>query len=192
MKHSMLRLFRDSVLAVVAILLFSGIGWSQGTPVAPSVVVTACGTPPTGFPSVGRQAADTENTSGLKCVQIVSSGAVIGTVYIGNTVVVAINTGSVTDKSGAITLGGTAQTLAASNTSRKALTVQNMSTATLQNIATAESLFISFTGTASCSGAAGSLEIPTGSTFYAMPPISTQAVSVCGATTNHRWYAGEQ
>lgn len=109
------------------------------------------------------------------------------------TVTSAAATASVTDRSGSITVGGTAQTLAASNSSRKRITVENYSTSSAQNISTAESLFISFTGSAVCGGGTGTIEIPAGAVFdTGSGPISTQAVSVCGASTNHRWYGGEQ
>jgi len=98
------------------------------------------------------------------------------------------------DKSGSITLGGTAQTQIATNSSRHSVTIQNYSTNTAQGIANAESLWISFTGTAVCGGGANTFELLPGATasIGLIGVSSTQAVSICGATTGHKFYGEEQ
>src|SRR6266699_6759087 len=58
------------------------------------------------------------------------------------TATAGVQQASFTDKSGAVTAGGTAQTLSAINSSRKRVIVQNPCTAASQGIATAENLFI--------------------------------------------------
>jgi archaellin len=98
--------------------------------------------------------------------------------------------GTLTDRSGSITTGGTAQTLAAVNASRRYLLVQNPLSATTQGIATAESLFINFTTTA----VAGepSIELAPGDIFVMEgSAVSTELVSVIAATTGHKWTAKE-
>lgn len=100
-------------------------------------------------------------------------------------------TGNMTNKSGAITLGGTAQSLAASNTSRKRIIIENPCTAASQGIAVAESLFVDFTGTAVVNST--SIELaPCGSFDPGAGAVSTQAISVIAATTSHKWIAMEQ
>lgn len=98
-----------------------------------------------------------------------------------------------TDKGGTITLGGTAQTLAAANTSRKSLVVQNPCTATGQVIAVAESLFIAVAGSATVNGAGNFAELPAcgSATISYNGTVITSAVSVIAATTSHRWIATE-
>lgn len=98
-----------------------------------------------------------------------------------------------TDKGGTITLGGTAQTLAAANTSRKSLVVQNPCTATGQGIATAEDLFISVTGSATVNSSGNFADIPPcgSATISWNGTVITAAVSVNATTTSHRWYATE-
>ena len=98
--------------------------------------------------------------------------------------------GTLTDRSGSITTGGTAQTLAPANTNRRYLLIQNPLSATTQGIATAESLFINFTTTA----VAGppSIELAPGDIFVMEGfSVSTELVSVIAATTGHKWAAKE-
>ncbi len=86
-----------------------------------------------------------------------------------------------------ITTGGTAVTIPA-DPERKYAMIQNPSTATLQGIATAESLFIRFTGTAAASSVA--IELPAGATWNSPPNFApTGAISIIGATTGHKFYA---
>jgi hypothetical protein len=95
----------------------------------------------------------------------------------------AIVQGSYTDKSGSITTGGTAQTLAAANTARGSLLVQNISV---------ESLYLRWTGTATNnSGTPNSLELLPGAVYECGPFVSTQAVSIIGATTGSKFFAQE-
>lgn len=99
---------------------------------------------------------------------------------------------SYTDKSGAITLGGTAQTLSAINTSRKRIIIENPCTATSQGIATAENLFINFTTAATTAGGNSFELVACGSFDSGSGPVSTELISVIAATTNHKWIAKEQ
>jgi hypothetical protein len=86
-----------------------------------------------------------------------------------------------TNRSGTIATGGQAQTLAAANTSRNGLWVQNLSTG---------DLWLSDVGTA----AAGqpSMKLPPGA-YYEFPPngVPTTALSVYGATTGQAFAARE-
>lgn len=88
---------------------------------------------------------------------------------------------SYTNKSGTITLGGTAQTLAAANTSRRGLIVQNLSSG---------DLWISPFGTAAASQP--SLKIAVGA-YWEMPinMITSAAISIFGATTAQAFTAWE-
>jgi hypothetical protein len=92
------------------------------------------------------------------------------------------NTGSMlpagTDRSGAIAAGGTAQTLAPANPSRRYLRGQNLSTG---------DLWLNEVG-GTASAASPSYRVPAGGTFG----INTnQAVSIWGATTGQAWSATE-
>ena len=96
-------------------------------------------------------------------------GSGIGSVYLA----------SGTDRSGAITAGGTAQQLAAANASRRALTGQNISSG---------DLWINETGDPAAADTAGSYKIAAGATFE----ISTSlAVSIIGSTTGQKFTATE-
>ena len=84
-----------------------------------------------------------------------------------------------TDRSGSITTGGTAQQLAAANSTRSGLSGQNISSG---------DLWINETGGTAAVDTAGSFKVPSGSGFE----ISTnQAVSVIGATTGQKFTATE-
>jgi len=87
------------------------------------------------------------------------------------------------DRSLTITTGGTAQQLAASNTSRRRMVIQNPANIT-GNI-NSESIYISFVGTATIAGV-GSFELMPGATWdtAGATPISS-AVSVIASTTGH-------
>ena len=96
------------------------------------------------------------------------------------------------DKSGAISIGGTAITAANANSSRKRFMIMNGTTAGSQNIAAAESLFFSFTGTANLYCGGGTYELPPGASWDSgagSPPLG--AFSVNGATAAHRFTASE-
>ena len=86
-----------------------------------------------------------------------------------------------TSRSGTITLGGTAQTLMAANTSRRGFWLQNQSSG---------DLWISSVGTAAATQP--SLWIPAGS-YYEAPAhgVPTAAISIYGATTAQAFAARE-
>lgn len=87
--------------------------------------------------------------------------------------------GSGTDRSSSITTGGTAQALAAANTSRRGLVGQNISSA---------DLWVNETGGTAAAATAGSYRVAPDASFE----ISTnQAVSVVGATTGQKFTATE-
>ncbi len=97
-----------------------------------------------------------------------------------------VNTATPTDRGGTITSGGTSQTLAASNTSRKLLLVENPCNAT-------EDLFIATAGAATVNGAGNYADLgPCGSASLVVNGIViTGAVTVIAATTGHRFIATE-
>lgn len=100
--------------------------------------------------------------------------------------------GTFTDLSGSMTTGGTSKTLSAANASRKYLLIQNPATLTGQNIAAAESLFIRFGASSAGVNNGTSLEILPGGVFESSGAfVSTEAIQVNAATTNHRWIAVE-
>ncbi len=95
----------------------------------------------------------------------------------------AYNGGTLTNRSGTITAGGTSQQIAPANASRKYLFIQNPITAT-------ETLFVNF-GSPAASGtsyeiaAGGSLSLGVGSF------VPTDAVNIVAATTGHVFVAKE-
>lgn len=93
-----------------------------------------------------------------------------------------VNRGAMTDRSGTITTGGTAQQAAASNATRKGLMVQNISDTT--------DLWCRTDGTAAA--AAGSIRIQPGQmlTFDAAM-VGTGAVSMFSTLTGHAYTAKE-
>ncbi len=95
---------------------------------------------------------------------------------------IAPSPGTLTDRSGTITLGGTAQTMMAANASRVYLLIQNQDAT--------EDLWINFTTTAVEDEP--SIRLPALSGFVMETGfVSTQAVSVIAATTSHKWTAKE-
>lgn len=89
--------------------------------------------------------------------------------------------GLFTDRSGTITAGGTAQTLASANTSRKYLLIQNVS---------AGDLWINFT-TAAIAGQP-SFKLASGDSFVQEGTfVSTEAISIFGATSGQAFSAKE-
>lgn len=98
-----------------------------------------------------------------------------------------------TDRGGTLSTGGTAQTLAAVNGARVLLVIQNPCTAAGQNIAAAEDLYISVTGSATVNGAGNFADLPPcGSVTLAVSgAVITTAVTVNAATSGHRWSAAE-
>lgn len=99
---------------------------------------------------------------------------------------------TLTERSGAMTTGGTSQQLAAANTLRKYLFIQNPVTLTGQNIAAAETLFVRFGATAAGVNNGTSIElVPGASITFEGNAIPTAAIQVNAATTAHRWIALE-
>jgi len=97
--------------------------------------------------------------------------------------IVVSQVSTLTDRSGSITTGGTAQQLAASNSTRKYYIIQNTSTA---------DLWYSFTSTAVVGGGSGSYRLPAGATVISDAQwVSSQAISIIGASTGQTWTAGE-
>lgn len=91
--------------------------------------------------------------------------------------------GSLTDRSGSVTTGGTAQNAAAALTTRKYLYLENPYTAT-------ETLWFSTTATAVADSP--SIALQPGDTWENPPHFCpTGAVSVIAATTGHKWTARE-
>jgi len=90
-------------------------------------------------------------------------------------------TGGLTDRSGSITTGGTAQTLAATNNARNYLLIQNNSS---------EDLWFNFAVTAVASQP--SIQLPAGSTFTMENNFASgQSISIIGATTGQTFTAKE-
>lgn len=84
-----------------------------------------------------------------------------------------------TDRSGSITLGGTAQSLAPANAARISLSGQNISSG---------DLWINEIGGTAAADTAGSFKVSSGSMFEI---ATNRAVSVVGATTGQKWSATE-
>lgn len=84
-----------------------------------------------------------------------------------------------TDRSGSITTAATSQTVAAANTARKSLRIQNIS---------AEVLWVNQTGTAAAAAGAGSYKVPVDGTFEV---TTNQAVAIVGATAGSKFTATE-
>jgi len=85
-----------------------------------------------------------------------------------------------TDRSGSITVGGTAQVLAAANTSRVALVGQN--------IDPSEDMWLNEVGGNATANTAGSVLVPAKATFSV---DSNRAISIVAATTGHKFTAIE-
>lgn len=93
----------------------------------------------------------------------------------------ATKQGALTDRSGSITTGGTAQQMMAANSSRRYLMIQNASVG---------ALWINFTSAAVQD--TPSIQIAAGGNFILETGfVSTEAVSVIGATTGQKWAAKE-
>lgn len=97
--------------------------------------------------------------------------------------------GTFTDRSGTITTGGTSQTLAAINTTRKYLLIVNPTVAT-------ENIYINFTSAATVAitqtAATSSIPIaPGGSYSLGFSEITTELITINAATTGHAYIAKE-
>jgi hypothetical protein len=99
-------------------------------------------------------------------------------------------TGSYTNKSGTIAVGGASQSLMAANGSRKGFVIQNPCTASSQGIGAAENLVINFTSSATITGG-NSIELTPCGSYAEFGPITTEAVTVNAATANHAYVAKE-
>lgn len=84
-----------------------------------------------------------------------------------------------TDRSGSITLGGTAQVLAAADSTRRELTVQNISSG---------DLWINEVGGTAAVDGTGSYKLPSNATAKI---TSDLAISIIGATTGQKFTATE-
>lgn len=142
-----------------------------------AIVVTTCGTPPATY-TAGQVRQTTQDVNGNFCTGGGGSAdpTVVSPIYL-----------TPTNDSLAITSGGTAQTAIAANPTRKGCTIQNPATATDQNIAAAETIYVNFGGTAAA--ASTSFGILPGQAISCSPlgiGTITSAVSVIGATTAHK------
>lgn len=89
--------------------------------------------------------------------------------------------GALTDRSGSITLGGTAQTLAAANTTRRYFFVHNISTG---------DLWVNFGVTAVAD--APSIKLTPGASFVMEASfVSNETISIFGSTTGAKYVAKE-
>lgn len=94
---------------------------------------------------------------------------------------VIVAAGTATDRSGTITAGGTRQQLAAANSSRRYLIVQNQSSGYL---------YVRFTATATQDQS--SMRLAPGDAWESPSGFCpTQAVDIVGATTGQAWHAVE-
>ena len=108
-----------------------------------------------------------------------------------SSVPIQFSNGNIVDESGTIAAGGTSQTLAVTNASRKRIIIQNPSTAAGQGIGAAESLYINFTSPAGIDNGS-SLELLPGATFDSdAGPVTPQAINVNATTTGHQYIAKE-
>jgi len=127
------------------------------------------------------------STNGVGAGVVTVQGSGGGTISVTTSPV----TGTFTDRSGSISTGGTSQTLASSNTSRKCIVIENPASATTQGIGAAESLFINFTSSASTS-AGTSIELTPGGTYFMCAgAITTEQINVVATTTGHK-YTGKE
>lgn len=96
-----------------------------------------------------------------------------------------------TDKSGAVTTGGTSYVVAASNASRKGLHIQNPCTATGQGVSTAESIFVRISSSAGVNDGHSDEVLPCGTWDTDDALINTAAVNITASTSSHKWVAIE-
>ncbi|MNK27666.1 hypothetical protein D3C87_460280 [compost metagenome] len=100
-----------------------------------------------------------------------------------NTVSVRAANGTLTDRSGTITTGGTSQTLMAANPARRGWRIQNISTG---------DLWFNDLGGAAAVATPGSFKIAPGGYFEtSFGGISTTAIRIVGATTGQGFSASE-
>lgn len=99
--------------------------------------------------------------------------------------------GAFINRSSAVVLGGTSQTLMAADATRTRFIIENPVTAVGQGIAAAESLYINFTSAAGVNDGTSFEVSPGGSFDSGAGPVSTEKITVNAATTNHRYIAKE-
>lgn len=147
----------------------SGTFWQATQPVSAASLPL-----PTGAATAAKQPA--LGTAGTPSTDVLSIQGISG-----GTAVPITAQGTPTDRSSTLTTGGTAQQLAASNSTRKYLLVQNQSSGYL---------YIRFTGTAVQDQT--SIRLDPGGT-YENPPhyCPTSAVSIIGATTGQAFHSVE-
>lgn len=98
---------------------------------------------------------------------------------------------STIDRSTFVVTGGTSQTLAPANPTRRRIFIENPCSLTTQGIAGAETLFINF-GVAASATAGTSIEIATCGSYDSGPGLAPQeAINVTALTTNHKFTAKE-
>lgn len=100
-------------------------------------------------------------------------------------------TGTFTNRSGFIAAAGTSQQAMAANGARKRYFIENPATATGQNIAAAESLFVNFGAVAGVNNGTSIELLPGGFLDSSSGPVSTQQINVNAATINHAYIALE-
>lgn len=98
-----------------------------------------------------------------------------------------------TNKGGTITLGGTSQTLAVANASRKSLCIENPASATSQGIAAAESIFVNVNSIVAALNSTTSWEFTPGASGCLYPPnqVDQTLWTINAATTGHQYVAKE-
>ena len=116
---------------------------------------------------------------------------IAGTINVtGSTIYAEKYIGTWTDKSAALTTGGTAQLLMAANANRKTFMIRNPGTAASQNIAAPEPVFIYY-GSGYAVNDLGTWELFPGEQMPLADLITTQAIYFNAATTGHRLTAWE-
>jgi hypothetical protein len=167
--------FLASLVACAALAASLVLPAAADTTPSLAVVVSSCGI--LSYP-VGKTYPETMDPQGRKCVL---SGAPSGAA-------------TPTDRSGTLTTGGTSQTLAAANSSRKCLFVQNPATAAGEGIATAEDLYINNNAVAAVVGnGANYADLSPGAsaTLCFSGIVDQTQITVNAATISHRWYGKE-
>lgn len=127
-------------------------------------------------------------TTGSPCTNTGGGGGGGGAVTITQSAVTATARGIT------LTTGGTDQTIAAANASRKGLVIQNPCSLTTQGIAAAESVFVNINAAATVTGNGNFAELgPCQSVTLTITPgqVDQEAVHVNAATTGHVIYAKE-
>lgn len=106
----------------------------------------------------------------------------------------AISAVTATSRGITLTTGGTDQTIAAANATRKVLVIQNPCVAVSQGIAAAESVFVNIGAAASLTSNANFAELPACASVTLMVGpglVDQEAIHVNAATTGHIIYAKE-